>query len=241
MPMAEYRRTLGLTLVGAGFAALFINAFLLVNPGHNAVALYVIVVLLALVAGVTQLLAWPWRLLAGLLTTLGALWWVAPLRLAPGPIWLYRLILRCYQQASGFIQSGQMDMATTLSSVLAVLFVGCILYMVHLAHLPLFAGLMVASYLAVVHVLNQTPLLGQFCWLVGLLLFSQLVAHWHRRTVASFALCCALIGGVYYATVNGTLTNTQLIQHTLSLRNWLNDQGFFARIDAYVNLSLIHI
>lgn len=235
MHMADYRKTLGFTLVGGGLAALFINVFSLVNASNATVALYTIVVAMALLAGVSQLLAWPWRLLAGLLATLGALWWVAPLRQAPGPIWLYRLVLRCYQQILGFIQSGQMDMANTLSNVLAVLLVVCVVYMVHQPHLPLFAAMLVGSYLAVVHVLNQITLTGQFCLFAGLVLFAQLVKHWHRRTMASFALCCALIGGVYYATLNGNLTNAQLIQHTLGLRTWLNNQGFFARIDAYVN------
>lgn len=237
--MPKWLQRLLAVLLSWWLLALFLEPFAAINPIAHPRALIVYILMMSLIDFLAVLLPrqWPWWLLLGCGTTIGGLWGVLPLKQPFGVSW-FTAYLHTFTSATGkFVQAGGVDVPTVLSMTLVITLVAFLLLLTVVVRFYPGAIAIVLSYLVAVHIFNGSELTIQFIQLAlvtGLMAMLHLYAdHWRP-----FLLGCVFISGLTLGLAwlsSATPLNDQLANVSIPFRDRLNQRGFYAGIETYIN------
>ena len=237
--MPKWLQRLLAVLLSWWLLALFLEPFATINPIAHPRALIVYILMMSLIDFLAVLLPrqWPWWLLLGCGTTIGGLWGVLPLKQPFGVSW-FTAYLHTFTSATGkFVQAGGVDVPTVLSMTLVITLVAFLLLLTVVVRFYPGAIAIVLSYLVAVHIFNGSELTIQFIQLAlvtGLMAMLHLYAdHWRP-----FLLGCVFISGLTLGLAwlsSATPLNDQLANVSIPFRDRLNQRGFYAGIETYIN------
>lgn len=179
---------------------------------------------------------WPLGVVVLVGNTLGWLWW-----LFPSAGWLWTFWERFFTALRQFLLVGGLSVPQIVSvplvfiviAFLAVLIIGLDHYLI--------AWIVVFSYLLAVHVFNGNDLLLVFAQMgaVGLAFLGlHRYAEQPRRLLRWLIVTTVLVAGITVLNQNVASLNNALVDQTVSLRNWLNDRGFYQAISAYARQNM---
>ncbi|QVI34733.1 transglutaminase [Lacticaseibacillus chiayiensis] len=220
---------------------LFLQPFADINPiGHpRALVVYVIGISLILYVATFWPQWWPFWGIITIAAMIGGLWAIVPLKLPFGLSWLTAYLRTFSAATSKFLRVGGIDVPTVLSMTLIITLVAFLLLLTVVVRFYPGAIAIVLSYLLAVHIFNGNDLTTQFIQLAvltGLMAMLHLYGnHWWPLLIG-----CTLISGVTLGLAwlsTSTSLNEQLADISVPFRDRLNQRGFYAGIQTYINGS----
>lgn len=237
--MSKWLQRLIMVLLTWWLLFLFLQPFADINPIGHPRALVVYVIGISLILYVATF--WPrWWPLWGVMTVaamIGGLWAIVPLKQPFSLSWFTAYLQTFSAATSKFLRVGGVDVPTVLSMTLIITLVAFLLLLTVVVRFYPGAIAIVLSYLLAVHIFNGNDLTAQFIQLAvltGLMAMLHLYGnHWWPLLIG-----CTLISGVTLGLAwlsSATPLNEQLANMSVPFRDRLNQRGFYAGIQTYVN------